>query len=640
MDWRDSEVLDLREKLTQAEARLQEQAANIRELELRRAQYDSILENMKEYVERSGPDYSLRYVNEAMCRLFNCRSEDLLGQNTMELLVKEDSTPIFDVLQDVSPENPHYRCEYRVRQEDGNLIWVESFGRAFYDRDGNLLEYQDVAHDITHYKNMQEELERAVSLRTEQLNDANRALTEANLYLQNILGNITEGIVAVDAEGHCEFLNYGPDNMWKDAEKELQAFLEDKMRREKYSLLGRLFRKGVPFWDLEVHCPYKEKGIDFILSGITIHPQQHLRVRHILILKPVFHVHRMVNTITGAQARFSFPDIVTNSAVMFEAIDIARQAASSDCNITIEGESGTGKELFAQSIHNSSSRRKGPFVAVNCGSIPRELIASELFGYEEGAYTGAKKGGKPGKFELASGGTLFLDEIGDMPLEQQIVLLRAIQERMITRVGGTREIPVDVRIICATNRKLQQEAMDKSFRQDLYYRINVINLSIPPLRDRKEDILLLFATFLKNAGMGPDLNLIESDVLRTFMDYDWPGNVRELQNIAERMLFLSENGMIMAKYLPRQMLEKSEPDKKNPAAEYQPPSIGERDDLLDIRRRSRERHREQERQTLLTYLQEADGNIALAARRMGIARSSFYRRLQSLDIKDGDLSME
>jgi transcriptional regulator with PAS, ATPase and Fis domain len=222
---------------------------------------------------------------------------------------------------------------------------------------------------------------------------------------------------------------------------------------------------------------------------------------------------------------------------MRETVEVARMAARSSSNVLIEGESGTGKELFAQAIHNASRRSAGAFVAVNCGAIPRELIASELFGYSEGAFTGAKKGGNPGKFELADGGTLFLDEIGDMPLEQQVALLRVIQDKSISRIGSNQVIPVDVRIICATNKNLLELMQTGRFRQDLYYRLNVINLRILPLRERKEDIPLLFEHFLQQ--MNQDCrSIIPNDFTERLLSYDWPGNVRELQNTVERIIHL------------------------------------------------------------------------------------------------------
>jgi transcriptional regulator with PAS, ATPase and Fis domain len=241
-------------------------------------------------------------------------------------------------------------------------------------------------------------------------------------------------------------------------------------------------------------------------------------------------------------ARFGFQDIVGNSAIMLQKISEAKRYALSNGVILINGESGTGKELFAHGIHLESRRRKGPFVAVNCATIPNTLIESELFGYEEGAFTGAKKGGKQGLFELAHGGTIFLDEIGELRLDIQARLLRVLQEREIMRVGGNRLLPIDVRVICATNRNLEAEVKHRRFRQDLFYRLNVLNIEIPPLRDRLEDIPLLFTHFLNKAAETALMSCPApaAKAIDELKNYDWPGNVRELQNFAERYIALGE----------------------------------------------------------------------------------------------------
>ena len=202
------------------------------------------------------------------------------------------------------------------------------------------------------------------------------------------------------------------------------------------------------------------------------------------MLKPMKQVHQMVNTLTGAQASFTFDSIIGEDEKLLNSVKLGMMAGSNDANVLLQAESGTGKEVFAQAIHNYSRRRNGPFVALNCAALPRELISSELFGYAEGAFTGARRGGRPGKFEFANGGTLLLDEIGDMPLEQQATLLRAIQEKAILRVGSNTLIKVDVRIIAATNQDLLALVEQGRFRADLYYRLNVINIFLPPLRGK------------------------------------------------------------------------------------------------------------------------------------------------------------
>ncbi|QGP93156.1 Anaerobic nitric oxide reductase transcription regulator NorR [Neomoorella glycerini] len=243
----------------------------------------------------------------------------------------------------------------------------------------------------------------------------------------------------------------------------------------------------------------------------------------------------------GLVARFNLKDIVGASAGLECAKKEARAFAATDATVLIYGETGTGKELFAQSIHNLSARRKGPFVAINCSALPKELMESELFGYEEGAFTGARKTGKAGLFELAHGGTIFLDEIGTMPLDLQAKILRVIQEREVARLGGDKVIPVNVRIIAATNCNLEEAVRKGEFRQDLYYRLNVLLLRLPPLRERMEDIPLLFKHFVKKFAtqLNADLQLPGQEDLEILQRYHWPGNVRELENFAERFVAIA-----------------------------------------------------------------------------------------------------
>ena len=297
-------------------------------------------------------------------------------------------------------------------------------------------------------------------------------------------------------------------------------------------------------------------------------------------------------------AMYTFSDIVCKSSKMKKLIEQAEIAAERDAFILIEGESGTGKELLAQSIHNFSKRANGPFVAINCGAIPSELIESELFGYSEGAFTGAARHGKQGKFELASWGTLFLDEIAEMPLAQQAVLLRILETKTVTRIGGLEQIPVDVRIICATNKNLKDEAAKGNFRKDLLFRLNVFNLKIPPLRERKEDILELTEVFIKEIGNNDfDKSLFYNKQLVKLFEYDWPGNVRELRNVIERIIYIPGYDM---NELTETALNTSDSD---------------------------------ERQRIIEYFNQCGGNVSEAARLMGISRKTLYKKLNKYKLR-------
>jgi transcriptional regulator with PAS, ATPase and Fis domain len=279
--------------------------------------------------------------------------------------------------------------------------------------------------------------------------------------------------------------------------------------------------------------------------------------------------------------------------------------------VLILGECGTGKELFAQAIHHSSARRLHPFVRINCAAIPRDLLESELFGYDPGAFTGARAGGKPGKFELAHRGTIFLDEIGDMPLSMQPKILRVLEEREFERLGGTRVIRSDFRVIAATNRNLEEMMADGRFRRDLYYRLNVIPLPIPPLRQRRSDIALLSETLLSSLAAEANLPAIRLDdgARQALLDYDWPGNVRELSNVLERTLSRLGSDTIRPHDLPFYILQK--------------PSLAPAGDgsLGSVTSGA-------ERLAVLAALEQCGYNKARAAEKLGIHRTLLYRKMR------------
>ncbi|MDR7868370.1 MAG: sigma 54-interacting transcriptional regulator [Sporomusaceae bacterium] len=317
----------------------------------------------------------------------------------------------------------------------------------------------------------------------------------------------------------------------------------------------------------------------------------------------------------GLTAQYRFEDIRGESPQIVEAKRVARDYAGIDSTVLIIGASGTGKELFAQSIHNASGRSKRPFVVVNCGAIPASLLESELFGYAEGAFTGATKKGKPGLFELAHGGTIFLDEIGEMDKMAQTSLLRVIQERRVMRLGGNRYLPVDVRIITATHRNLARLIEEGKFREDLYYRINVLPLALPTVQERPGDAMLIAGEFLAkyNAQFGRQTELDES-AKAAINAYGWPGNIRQLRNFTERLVVTAKDRVITGETVAR-MLGTLEP------ASVRLPVAQDGDDS--------------ERARLIRVLEEAGYNQKEAARRLGIDRSTLYRRLKAMNIEVG-----
>ena len=314
---------------------------------------------------------------------------------------------------------------------------------------------------------------------------------------------------------------------------------------------------------------------------------------------------------------YTFQDIIGNSAEIEECIYLGKIAAMGKSNVLIMGESGTGKELLAQSIHNYSSRRDKPFVAINCGALPQGLAESELFGYEGGAYTGARREGQPGKFEFANGGTLFLDEIGEMPLALQASLLRVIQERTVTRIGGNQSRRVDVMVIAATNKNLLQAVREGAFRADLFYRLNVFFINLPSLRDHPEDIPLLAQHFINryNLSFSKHISGLSEEAMTTLMNYSWPGNIRELENTIERAVLIAKEDTICKEHLPIYMLQEIErfsPEHREAV------KIGEL--------------RQRENELLVEILKGCGGNIKRASERLGISRATLYRKLKALSI--------
>ena len=322
----------------------------------------------------------------------------------------------------------------------------------------------------------------------------------------------------------------------------------------------------------------------------------------------------------GSKAIYRFSDILGESDVIVNAVQLARVAAQSDITTMLLGESGTGKELFAHAIHNGSARKSGPFVVVNCGALPRDLVQSELFGYEAGAFTGAAKNGKPGKFELADGGTIFLDEIGEMPMEAQTNLLRLIQNKEVARVGGTTTKSVDVRIVAATNRNLSEAVARGTFRSDLFYRLSVLVINIPALRSRSSDIAALAAHFLRKyaSALNRPITGFAPEALQALRHYSWPGNIRELENIIERAVNVAKSSLIAASDLPDFLSLRQE----IPREDQSSPEDAYTGDNLYM----------QECRAIINTLSRCNGNIRLAAQELGIARSALYGKLTRFGI--------
>lgn len=328
-------------------------------------------------------------------------------------------------------------------------------------------------------------------------------------------------------------------------------------------------------------------------------------------------VRQTVHRVTNSSAYYTFEDILGESTAMVKCKRQASQAALSDSTVVLCGESGTGKELFAQAIHNASPRKECPFVALNCGAMPQELILSELFGYVEGSFTGARKGGAMGKIEHSHHGTLFLDEIGEMPLHAQTILLRVLEERVVTRIGSNTPMNIDIRLICATNRSLIKMVQEGTFRHDLYYRLNVVQIIIPPLRERISDIPLLVNHFIEyfNHFLGDGVRRISPEAMQYLAGQHFGGNIRELRNVIECAMHNVTGDVLLLEHLPTESFNSNvRPDKQDAGA-------------ADARYSTE--FDKMEKNKLLALMMEHNGNKSLVAKSLGVSRSTLYRKLKS-----------
>lgn len=458
----------------------------------------------------------------------------------------------------------------------------------------------------------------------------NKQLQKYNERLTDVFNTISDGILIITNTGVIEFLNPAVEKIvGKKAAAVTSTFIQDLFQGNA-PLTEKMLYHGTPYSDVEVFVNGSRGRTHCLASGKPSSDENGNINGGIIILQNMERVHSLVNRFCGSHAECSFKSIIGSSQGLQGTIKLARIAAETTSTVLLQGESGTGKEVFAQAIHNASSRRKGPFVAINCGAIPKELVGSELFGYVDGAFTGARRGGRPGKFEIASGGTFFLDEIGDMPLELQVALLRVLQNKRVTRIGDSKEILIDVRFICATNKDLKREIEKGNFREDLFYRLNVISIKIPALRDRRSDIPLLAKHYLDHLGEGiNNLDSISDPVIMDhLMDYDWPGNVRELQNVIERLICIAGQRRITAADLP---LEISRPEKSLHKQDTVEPSPVLVSDNMQ-KQSTKALLAEEEVRQIITLLEKHKGNKTQVAKEMGFSRMTLYRKMKLYNI--------
>lgn len=534
------------------------------------------------------------FVNSRFCDMLGCTDEEMIKKNIQDVIPGIHTTELKEIEHDI---------HRRLQIGSHNAIVRLSKYKTVKGREGFIILFQN----ISEAEQMAEELESVKRWKT---------------LLQTIIDKAYDGIVMINKKGSISFLSPSLIELF-----ELDKF--QAIHKPIDELLPQLALTQVVKSGLANISDFMEvNGIQYIVHRIPIFQDQQvvgaigkIMFRQLQEVRESFKrldSHESKNGAIKQQrrrsesSRFTFDEIITGDYQMEKLVRSISKAAKGRSTILIRGESGTGKELFAHAIHSASPRDEKPFVTVNCAAIPEHLLESEFFGYDEGAFTGARHKGKIGKFDLAHGGTLFLDEVGDMSLPLQAKLLRVLQEGEFYRVGGTDRIHVDVRIISATNRPLEDMVESGLFREDLFYRLNVISFEIPPLRLRKSDILLLCDLFIKDLNKinGTSITGIDSEAEKVMLMYEWPGNVRELRNVLERAMVFAESGKIQLDDLPDYVLKKT----SLPSSE--PPVLQQ--NLLN----------KAEQDTIQLALQKTNGNKSKAARLLGISRSVLYEKLK------------
>ncbi len=441
------------------------------------------------------------------------------------------------------------------------------------------------------------------------IKEFNRKLTLSKNYIETILNSIPSAILTSDFHGEIKMTNKYLEKMFGYTEDEIKKKRISEVIRD-WDSIAAVIKKGQDVLQKDVYVNLGLNKEEVNVSAYPVADAQGEIQEIVFVFKDVKKVRKLANKITGSRAIYTFDKIIGKSEIIENTIEYAKKISDSKSTVLILGESGTGKEIFAQSIQNHSKRSDESFVALNCGAIPKNLIESELFGYVEGSFTGAKKGGHPGKFEIADGGTIFLDEIGEMPIDLQTRLLRVIEEGIVRRIGGTDEIPIDVRIIAATNKDLREETRKGNFRTDLYYRLNVLPLKLPSLRERKDDIPLLIDYFMKRISKKLNKKVIEipEEYMEYLMEYNWPGNIRELENLIELI--------INTEHLPMDFFSKKMKHNESPSFESK--------ENLSLE--------EVERIHIEKIVNRTSGNITKAADILGVSRNTLYRKLKEYKI--------
>jgi len=558
---------------------------------------------------------SIREVSDKMARAY--RDEVLVVDKTNKLVgiftrkdlakVKNDNIPYDDPVANHAVKDIIFIEAGNSARSARDIMVKEKIGRLPVVQDGNIIGIVTSENIMNGYYPKLEELFNLQS---------------------NIMDNLHEGICIVNAEGIVQYWNTSSEKLYGvKAEQILHRYLGDFFKN---AMALQVLKNGKRV-DSALHEPNEGKFV--ILSAVPIFNAQGKIIAAVSTDRDVTEVMKLSKELETEKSKveflqkeyqreiaskYTFSNIIGKNKKIIDAITVAQKVAPTSTSVMITGKSGTGKEVFARSIHEASGR-KGNFVAINCSAIPESLFESELFGYVEGAFTGAIKKGRAGKFELANNGTLFLDEIGDMPMDMQVKLLRVLQDGVIYRLGSEKPINTNARILAATNKDLMKLIEEGKFREDLYYRLAVVQIELPTLRERKEDVRDLAKLFLDQMSSeeGIKIKSVDERVFKVLTSYRWDGNIRELRNVIQRMVVLSSGGRITEESIP----------------EYISDIVGEGEDK-DLDDYDLEGIVENlERKTIREVMKLADGNKQKAARMLKIKRSTLYYKLEKYGIE-------
>lgn len=548
----------------------------------------------------------LTLFNRAAEKLLNKKAEDVLGSYVVDVI---PNTRLPIILQTGE-------AELNREQELDPGVKIITNRMPVFGHDGKIIGAVAVFRDITEVIRLSEEITDLNAIRS---------------MLEAIFNSTDDAISVVDENGRGIMINPAYTRLTGLSSEEVINKPADVDIFEGESMHMKVLKTGKPVRGVPMKVGPKRK--DVIVNVAPIMVDRKLK-GSVAIIQDMSEIKKLTDELEKArriirtlEAKYTFDDIVGSSREMKFALETAQKAALTNVTVLIRGESGTGKELFAHAIHNASDRRYNQFVRVNCAAISPNLLESELFGYEEGAFTGAKKGGNKGFFEFADGGTIFLDEIGELELSTQAKFLRVLQEKEIVRVGGNKAIQVDVRVIAATSINIEKAIKNGQFRKDLYYRLNVLPIQIPSLRERKSDIPLLARHLIKkiNAEFGRKVEGFSEDVLHVFLEYLWPGNVRELENVIGRaiMNMTFNETLIHSEHLPPLSRGTA------PGYEINPTSITNDDEIIPLNSVIAKL----EKEYLRNVLNKTDGNKTKAAALLGISIRNLYYKLEKYGLE-------